>query len=167
MLNIVLYTPEIPENTGTIGRTCVATGTRLHLIEPLGFKLTAERIRRSGMDYWEKLDYVRYINYADFLEKNPGAVIYMASSKARHTYTEVSYKDGDYIMLGSEGGGIPEEILMANEERCIRIPMLEGTRCLNLSNSANVILYEALRQLGFPGLSGCGELDRHKWEEVL
>ena len=109
--NIVLYEPEIPSNTGNIGRTCVACGARLHLIEPLGFRLNEKEIRRAGMDYWKELDVTRYLNYEDFLEKNPGAVIYMASTKAPNVYTEVSYEDGCYLMFGKESAGIPEEIL--------------------------------------------------------
>ena len=116
MLNIVLLEPEIPANTGNIGRTCVATGTRLHLIEPLGFKLSEKALKRAGMDYWKDLDVTTYIDYRDFLEKNPGAKIYMATTKAQKTYTEVSYEPDCYIMFGKESAGIPEEILVENEE---------------------------------------------------
>ena len=140
-MHIVLHQPEIPGNTGNIGRTCVATGTPLHLIEPLGFRLDEKSIRRAGMDYWKDLDVRRYMNYADFLEKNPGARIWMATTKARKSYTEVTYGPEDYIMFGRESAGIPEEILVENEESCIRIPMLSAIRSLNLSNSAAVILY--------------------------
>ena len=146
-MHIVLHQPEIPGNTGNIGRTCVATGTPLHLIEPLGFRLDEKSIRRAGMDYWKDLDVRRYMNYAEFLEKNPGARIWMATTKARKSYTEVTYGPEDYIMFGRESAGIPEEILVENEESCIRIPMLSAIRSLNLSNSAAVILYEALRQV--------------------
>ena len=124
MLNIVLLEPEIPANTGNIGRTCVATGTRLHLIEPLGFKLSEKALKRAGMDYWKDLDVTTYIDYRDFLEKNPGAKIYMATTKAQKTYTEVSYEPDCYIMFGKESAGIPEEILVENEENCVRIPMI-------------------------------------------
>ena len=123
-LNIVLLEPEIPSNTGNIGRTCVAAGARLHLIEPLGFRLNEKSIRRAGMDYWEHLDVTRYIDYQDFLEKNPGARIYMATTKARRLYTDVKYEDDCYIMFGKESAGIPEEILLQNQERAVRIPML-------------------------------------------
>ena len=146
MLNIVLLEPEIPANTGNIGRTCVATGTRLHLIEPLGFKLSEKALKRAGMDYWKDLDVTTYIDYRDFLEKNPGAKIYMATTKAQKTYTEVSYEPDCYIMFGKESAGIPEEILVENEENCVRIPMIGDIRSLNLGNSVAVILYEALRQ---------------------
>ncbi|MBR6257071.1 MAG: tRNA (cytidine(34)-2'-O)-methyltransferase [Lachnospiraceae bacterium] len=163
-MNIILHEPEIPANTGNIGRTCVATGTRLHLIEPLGFKLTEYAVKRSGMDYWPQLDYVRYINYADFLEKNPGAKIFFATTKAKRTYCDVEYGPDDYIMFGKESHGIPEEILVDNEEYCIRIPMLPGTRSLNLSNSVNIVLYEALRQQGFKGMELTGQLHELEWK---
>lgn len=162
--NIVLYEPEIPSNTGNIGRTCVACGARLHLIEPLGFRLNEKEIRRAGMDYWKELDVTRYLNYEDFLEKNPGAVIYMASTKAPNVYTEVSYEDGCYLMFGKESAGIPEEILVENRENCVRIPMMEKIRSLNLGNSAAIVLYEALRQNGFAGLEKEGALHRLTWE---
>ena len=162
-MNIVRHEPEIPANTGNIGRSCVATGTRLHLIEPLGFKLTEYALKRSGMDYWPQLDYVRYINYADFLEKNKGARIFFATTKARRTYCDVEYGPDDYIMFGKESHGIPEEILVDNEEYCIRIPMLPGIRSLNLSNSVNIVLYEALRQQGFKGMELEGQLHELEW----
>ena len=123
-LNIVLFEPEIPANTGNIGRTCVATGTRLHLIEPLGFHLDEKSVKRAGMDYWEHLDVTRYINYEDFLEKNPGAKIYMASTKAPRCYTDVQYEPDCFIMFGKESAGIPEEILLQNQETAVRIPMI-------------------------------------------
>ena len=151
-MHIVLHEPEIPSNTGNIGRTCMATGTSLHLIEPLGFRLTDQAIRRSGMDYWYDLDVTRYINYEDFCQKHPGARIWYASTKAKHTYTEAAFGPDDYIMFGRESGGIPEGILHQNEEYCIRIPMGEDIRSLNLANSVAVVLYEALRQNGFPKL---------------
>ena len=163
-LNIVLLEPEMPANTGNIGRTCVATGTVLHLIEPLGFHLDDRSIKRAGMDYWHKLDVRRYINYEDFLEKNPGAVIYMATTKARKVYTQVSYEDGCYIMFGKESAGIPEEILKQNKERCVRIPMNEEIRSLNLSNSVAIMLYEALRQQGFKNMELTGDLHHLTWD---
>ncbi len=163
-LNIVLFEPEIPANTGNIGRTCVATGTRLHLIEPLGFQLNEKAIKRAGMDYWQELDVTRYINWQDFLAKNPQAKIYMATTKARHVYTEISYEPDCYLMFGKESGGIPEEILVENEETCIRIPMLDQIRSLNLSNSVAIVLYEALRQNRFQGMQTEGELHRLHWK---
>lgn len=162
-LNIVLFEPEIPANTGNIGRTCVATGTRLHLIEPLGFRLNEKSIKRAGMDYWEHLDVTRYINFEDFLEKNPEAKIYMATTKGRHVYTEVNYEPDCYMMFGKESAGIPEEILVNNPENCIRIPMLSEIRSLNLSNSVAVVLYEALRQNNFEHMKLEGQLTKYKW----
>ena len=164
-LNIVLYEPEIPANTGNIGRTCVATGTRLHLIEPMGFRLNEKSIKRAGMDYWDDLDVTRYIDYQDFLEKNPGAKIYMASTKAPQTYTEVQYEEDAYIMFGKESAGIPEEILKANPDTCVRIPMIGETRSLNLSNSVAIVLYEALRQNQFDHMKLQGELHRLRWDD--
>lgn len=162
-MNIVLFQPEIPANTGNIGRTCVATGTKLHLIEPLGFLLNDKTIKRAGMDYWEHLDVTRYMNFAEFLEKNPNAKIFMATTKAKHVYTDVEYDEDCYIMFGKESAGIPEEILVENEENCIRIPMLEQIRSLNLSNSVAVVLYEALRQTGFHKMQLEGQLHRLHW----
>ena len=123
-LNIVLYEPEIPSNTGNIGRTCAATNTRLHLIEPLGFRLSEKEIRRAGMDYWQELDVTRYLHWEDFLEKNPNAKIYMATTKARQTYTEVSYEPDCYLMFGKESAGIPEEILIRYPKQCIRLSLI-------------------------------------------
>ena len=162
-LNIVLFEPEIPANTGNIGRTCVATGTRLHLIEPLGFRLNEKSIKRAGMDYWEHLDVTRYINFEEFLEKNPEAKIYMATTKGQHVYTEVNYEPDCYIMFGKESAGIPEEILVKNPENCIRIPMLSEIRSLNLSNSVAVVLYEALRQNNFEHMKLEGQLTKYEW----
>lgn len=166
MLNVVLFQPEIPANTGNIGRTCVATDTRLHLIEPLGFRLNEKEIKRAGMDYWEHLDVIRYVNFEDFLEKNPNAKIWMATTKAKHVYTDVTYGPDDYIMFGKESAGIPEEILVENEETCIRIPMLPKIRSLNLSNSVSIVLYEALRQNNFSHMQMQGELHRLHWKEL-
>lgn len=163
-LNVVLFEPEIPANTGNIGRTCVATGTRLHLIEPLGFRLNEKNIKRAGMDYWEKLDVTRYLNYQDFLEKNPGAKIYMASTKAPRNYTEVSYEEDCYLMFGKESAGIPEEILLENQETAIRIPMMNDIRSLNLSNSVAIVLYEALRQNQFSHMQLEGHLTKYDWK---
>lgn len=165
MLNIVLHEPEIPANTGNIGRTCVATNTRLHLIEPLGFRLNEKNLKRAGMDYWKHLDVRTYIDYNDFLEKNPGAKIYMATTKAPKVYTEVNYEPDCYIMFGKESAGIPEEILKANPDTCVRIPMIGETRSLNLSNSVAIVLYEALRQNHFDHMKLEGQLHRLKWED--
>jgi len=164
-MNIVLHQPEIPANTGNIGRTCVATGTSLHLIEPLGFSLEEKMLKRAGMDYWGKLDVHRYINYEDFLEKNPGAKVWMATTKAKKCYTDVEFGPNDYIMFGRESAGIPEEILVDNEDTCIRIPMLDEIRSLNLSNSVAIVLYEGLRQQNFESMKTTGELHRLQWKE--
>ena len=167
-MHIILHQPEIPANTGNIGRTCVATGTGLHLIEPLGFRLDEKSIKRSGMDYWDKLDVTRYMNYDEFLSKHPGAKIWMATTKAKKVYTEADFGIDDFIMFGKESAGIPEEILVENEETCIRIPMLDQIRSLNLSNAVAIVLYEALRQNGFGSMQMEGELHRRSWgnEEV-
>ena len=162
-MNIVLYEPEIPANTGNIGRTCVATGTSLHLIKPLGFDISDKAVRRAGMDYWKELDLHVYENFEEFVEKNPGARIYMATTKARKAYTEVEYKGNDFIMFGKESAGIPEEILIKYEETSVRIPMIGEIRSLNLSNSVSIILYEALRQQDFEGMKLKGNLHRLKW----
>ncbi|MCQ2539049.1 MAG: tRNA (cytidine(34)-2'-O)-methyltransferase [Acetatifactor sp.] len=164
-MHIVLHQPEIPGNTGNIGRTCVATGTSLHLIEPLGFRLDEKSIKRAGMDYWQHLDVHRYMNYEEFKAMNPGAKIWMATTKAKRSYTEVTFGSDDYIMFGKESAGIPEEILVDNEETCIRIPMLPEIRSLNLSNSVAIVLYEALRQNGFASMQTEGELHRLHWKE--
>ena len=163
MLNIVLHEPEIPANTGNIGRTCVATNTRLHLIEPLGFRLNEKNLKRAGMDYWEHLDVRTYIDYNDFLEKNPGAKIYMATTKAPKVYTEVNYEPDCYIMFGKESAGIPEDILYDNHETAVRIPMINDIRSLNLSNSVAIVLYEALRQNNFGHMQLAGHLRTHEW----
>ena len=164
MLNIVLHEPEMPANTGNIGRTCVAAGARLHLIEPLGFRLDEKSLKRAGMDYWKDLDVKTYIDYEDFLGKNPGAKIYMATTKAEKTYTEVTYEPDCYIMFGKERAGIPEEILVKHKEESIRIPMVGDIRSLNLGNSVAIVLYEALRQNGFAGMCKEGHLHRLEWE---
>ncbi|MBR1439774.1 MAG: tRNA (cytidine(34)-2'-O)-methyltransferase [Lachnospiraceae bacterium] len=163
-MHIVLHQPEIPANTGNIGRTCVATGSSLHLIEPLGFHLDEKSIKRAGMDYWPKLDVSRYMNFAEFQEKHPGAKIWMATTKAHQVYSDVSFGPDDFIMFGKESAGIPEEILVDHEDTCIRIPMLEDIRSLNLSNAVAIVLYEALRQNQFHGLEEFGELHRMKWK---
>lgn len=164
IMNIVLLEPEIPSNTGNIGRTCVATGSSLHLIRPLGFSVDDKALRRAGLDYWKDLDVSYYDSFEEFLEKNPGAELYFATTKAEKAYDEVCYGENAYIMFGKESAGIPEEILVENRELCIRIPMKENTRSLNLSNSAAVVLYEALRQNGFKGLEKQGALHRLKWK---
>lgn len=164
MLNIVLHEPEIPQNTGNIGRTCVATGTRLHLIEPLGFSISDKAVKRAGMDYWEHLDVTVYEDYEDFCRRNPGAKVYMATTKGPNVYSDVSYEPDCYIMFGKESGGIPEKILVNNQENAIRIPMNPEIRSLNLANSVAIVLYEALRQNNFTGMQMEGQLREYKWK---
>lgn len=165
MLNIVLHEPEMPANTGNIGRTCVAAGARLHLIEPLGFSINDKMVKRAGLDYWDKLDVTVYDDFNDFCERNPGAKIYMATTKAHKTYTEVSYEPDCYIMFGKESAGIPEEILVDHEDTCLRIPMIGDIRSLNLSNSVAIVLYEALRQNNFDHMNQEGHLHRLEWHD--
>ena len=143
----------------------MATDTMLHLIEPLGFSLDEKHLRRAGMDYWKDLNVKTYINYQDFLDKNPGAKIYYATTKSRQSYTDVKYEPDCFIMFGKESAGIPEEILKENPETCVRIPMMGETRSLNLSNSVAIILYEALRQNDFPGFNLVGDLHRLSWDD--
>ena len=165
MLNIVLHEPELPANTGNIGRTCVAAGARLHLIEPLGFSINDKMVKRAGLDYWDKLDVTVYDDFNDFCERNPGAKIYMATTKAHKTYTEVSYEQDCYIMFGKESAGIPEEILVDHEDTCVRIPMIGDIRSLNLFNSVAIVLYEALRQNNFDHMNQEGHLHRLEWHD--
>lgn len=166
MITVVLHEPEIPQNTGNIGRTCVACGARLHLIEPLGFRLTEKALKRAGMDYWHELDVTTYVNYEEFLEKNPGAKIYFATTKGRRLYCDVSFEPDCFLMFGKESGGIPERILKEHPRECIRIPMLGETRSLNLSNAAAIVLYEALRQNNFANMKLEGELHGMCWEDA-
>ena len=163
MLNIVLHEPEMPANTGNIGRTCVAAGARLHLIEPLGFLLNEKMVKRAGLDYWDKLDVIVYDDWEDFKKKNPDAKIYMATTKANKTYCDVKYEPDCYIMFGKESAGIPEEILVEHEDTSIRIPMIGDIRSLNLSNSVAIVLYEALRQNNFDHMNCEGHLHRLHW----
>lgn len=164
-MNIVLLEPEIPQNTGNIGRTCCATGTKLHLIEPMGFRINEKSLKRAGMDYWENLDVTIYDSFRDFLEKNPEAKIWMATTKAPKRYTDVQFQENDFIMFGKESAGIPEEILVDHKDDCIRIPMNPEIRSLNLANSVAIVLYEALRQNEFAGMQMEGQLHRLEWKE--
>lgn len=152
-INIVLYEPEIPQNTGNISRTAAVTGAALHMIRPFGFEITDKHLKRAGLDYWDKLDVTYYDNYEDFLSKNPGAELYFFSAKGSLCYADVEYPDGAYLVFGKESVGLPDEVLMQNKDRCVRIPMLPTLRCHNLSNSVAIAVYEALRQSGFEGMS--------------
>lgn len=166
MFNIVLHEPEIPANTGNIGRTCVATGAKLHLIGPLGFSLDEKQLKRAGLDYWKDLDVTVYDDFNDFMKKNPDAKIYMATTKAVHVYSEVKYEPDCFIMFGKESAGIPEDILLQHKDTSIRIPMIGDIRSLNLSNSVAIVLYEAVRQNNFSHMQLEGQLHHHSWSEV-
>lgn len=162
-MNIVLLEPEIPDNTGNIGRTCVATGLSLHLIKPLGFDISEKAVRRAGLDYWKDLDLRVYENYDDFLQQNDNPPVIMATTKAEKKYTDITYDRDCYIMFGKESKGIPEELLVRAPQNCVRIPMRAGYRSLNLSNSVAIVVYEALRQNDFWNLETAGQLHRLHW----
>ena len=156
MFHIVLVEPEIPQNTGNIARTCAVTGAVLHLVEPLGFSIDDRQLKRAGLDYWHLLDVRRYANLDEFFEKNAQGRFFYLTTKAKHAYTDIAFQDGDYFLFGKETRGLPESLLMAHPERCIRIPMREGARSMNLSNLVAVTVFEALRQTGFAGLQEAG-----------
>lgn len=163
-LNIVLVEPEIPQNTGNIARTCAATGARLHLVKPLGFKIDDRKLKRAGLDYWWLLDITYYENLEDFFQKTKGPYYYF-STKARHVYSEIDYPDGCYLVFGKETAGLPEQLLHDNRETTVRLPMREEARSLNLSNSVAVGAYEVLRQWNFPNLKNYGNLTKMSWED--
>lgn len=158
MFNIVLVEPEIPANTGNISRTCAVTGATLHLIKPLGFDISDRQLKRAGLDYWQYLDITVYENLGEFFEKNAGGRFFFCTTKAKKSYADIEYKDGDYFIFGKETKGLPEELLAENMQSCIRIPMLETLRSLNLSNSVAIVVYEALRQTGFENMQMTGKL---------
>lgn len=164
VLNIVLVEPEIPQNTGNIARTCACTGARLHLVEPMGFKIDDKKLKRAGLDYWHMLDITYYSGLDEFFEKNKGPFYYF-STKAKNIHSDVEYPDNVYLVFGKETKGLPEELLLANPEQCVRLPMLNNARSLNLSNSVCVGVYEILRQWGYPKLECKGELTRYHWED--
>ena len=157
-LNIVLVNPQIPSNTGNIARTCAITGSILHLVKPLGFSLEDKYLKRAGLDYWSEVSVKIYEDLEDFIGKNKNGNFYYFTTKAKLRYSDVEYKDNDYLFFGSETKGLPEDLLRDNYDHSVRIPMRQKTRSLNLANSANIALYEALRQLDFPGLSHKGHL---------
>ncbi len=163
MFNIVLVEPEIPQNTGNIARTCAATGARLHLVKPMGFEINDKHLKRAGLDYWYLLDITYYENLDDFFEKNKDGRFFYSTTKAPKSYTEAEFSDNDYILFGKETKGLPEELLYKDRERCIRIPMIDEARSLNLSNSVAIVLYEALRQTGFKSLKEAGSLTKFEW----
>ena len=166
MFNIVLVEPEIPQNAGNIARTCAATGTKLHMIRPLGFEVSDKYLKRAGLDYWHLVDISYYDSFEELKEKYPESRFFYFTTKARHRHSDVSFQDGDFLVFGKETKGLPEELLMKNEETCLRIPMFADARSLNLSNSVAIAVYEALRQTDYDGLKEAGELHHHKWEEV-
>lgn len=163
-MNIVLLEPEIPHNTGNIGRSCVATNTTLHLIKPLGFKIDDKSLKRAGLDYWRLLDLKIYESYEEFLIKNNNPTVFMATTKSKKLYSDVSYKKDSFIMFGKESKGIPEKLLINNKDNCIRVPMFGKYRSLNLSNSVAILLYESLRQNNFLDFELEGELHNSSWE---
>ena len=164
-INIVLHEPEIPQNTGNIARTCAATGASLHLIRPLGFAIDDKKLKRAGLDYWHQLDITYYDGLDDFYAKNPNAHVFYFSTKAKHVYSEIKYPSPVFIMFGKETKGLPEELLHDNPDSCVRLPMRDGLRSLNLSNTVAVAVYEILRQRNFEGLKEAGELTRFSWNE--
>lgn len=162
-MHIVLLEPEIPQNAGNIARTCAATGCTLHIIKPWGFSLEDKYLKRAGLDYWNLLDICYYENFEDFRNKNFNGKIFMSTTKSRQTYVDVEYTKDSYIVFGRESSGIPEEILLNYKDTSVRIPMIEESRSLNLSNSVAIIIYEALRQQKFKGLLKEGQLHRYTW----
>ena len=164
-IHIVLHEPEIPQNTGNIARTCAATGASLHLIRPLGFSIDDRRMKRAGLDYWDKLDIQYYDGLEDFLSHHPSAPLYSFTTKAQRNYADIQYPDEVFLLFGKETRGLPEEFLLAHPDSCVRIPMLNHLRSLNLSNSVAIAVYEVLRQHDFDGLQEIGELHDHVWGE--
>lgn len=163
IINIVMVEPEIPQNTGNVARTCAATGARLHLVGPMGFKIDDKKLKRAGLDYWHFLDITYYESLDEFFERNSGEFFFF-TTKARNTYSDVSYPDGCYLFFGKETKGLPEELLLKNRERCVRLPMINGARSLNLSNTVAIATYEVLRQWDFPELENFGNLHNYSWD---
>lgn len=166
MFHIVLVEPEIPQNAGNIARTCAATGTALHMIRPLGFEVSDKYLKRAGLDYWNLVNISYYDSFEELREKYKNARFFYFTTKARRRHSDVKFQDGDFLVFGKETKGLPEELLMQNEETCLRIPMFSEARSLNLSNSAAIAVYEALRQTDYEGLLEEGELHNHKWSDV-
>lgn len=165
-LNIVLVEPQIPQNTGNIARTCAATGARLHLVEPMGFRVDDKKLKRAGLDYWYLLDITYYESWADFLEKNPDARCFFFTTKGRCRYSDPQYPDNAFLVFGREDAGLPEALLRQHPDDCVRLPMREEARSLNLSNTVAIGVYEVLRQWNFPALQWQGELHNGSWSEV-
>ncbi len=158
--------PEIAGNTGNVARTCAATGARLHIVKPMGFTIDDKKLKRAGLDYWHYLDITYYDNLEDFFNKNSGGNYFYFTTKGRCAHSDVSYPDNSFLLFGKETKGLPEELLIKNPERCVRIPMLGEIRSLNLSNSVAIAVYEALRQWNYPSLSNFGQLHNYKWENI-
>ena len=165
ILNIVMVEPEIPQNTGNVARTCAATGARLHLVGPMGFKIDDKKLKRAGLDYWNLLDITYYDSIEEFFAKNQGE-FYFFTTKGRSVYSDVSYPDNCYLFFGKETKGLPEELLMQYPDRCVRLPMMGEARSLNLSNTVAIATYEVLRQWNFPELQNFGQLHNYRWEDV-
>ena len=165
VLNIVMVEPEIPQNTGNVARTCAATGARLHLVGPMGFKIDDRKLKRAGLDYWHLLDITYYASLDEFFAKNQGEFFFF-STKAVHKHTDVRYPDNCYLFFGKETAGLPEALLFQNKDRCVHIPMLSEARSLNLSNSVAIGVYEVLRQWDYPSLSGEGRLRGYDWDSA-
>ena len=161
-INIVMVEPEIPQNTGNVARTCAATGARLHLVGPMGFKIDDKKLKRAGLDYWQYLDITYYENIEEFFAKKKGEFFYF-TTKALHNHSDIEYPDNCFLLFGKETKGLPEELLLQNRDRCVRIPMIEDARSLNLSNSVAIGVYEVLRQWDYPELQNFGQLHNYKW----
>ena len=159
-INIVLYSPEIPQNTGNISRTCAVTGASLHIIRPIGFEISDRTLKRAGLDYWDKLDVTYYDSYEDFLSKNTDARLYFFTAKGKRCYTDIDYPDNTYLVFGKESTGLPDDLVIENADMTVRIPMINDVRCLNLSNSVAIAVYEVLRQGGFEGFDMVGRLGK-------
>lgn len=164
IINIVMVEPEIPQNTGNVARTCAATGARLHLVGPMGFKIDDKKLKRAGLDYWQYLDITYYDSLEEFFSKNKGPFFFY-TTKGRCTHSDAEYPDGAYLVFGKETRGLPEELLLQNPDSCVRIPMAGGIRSLNLSNSVAIAVYEVLRQWNYPELQNFGQLHNYSWED--
>ena len=166
MFHVVLVEPEIPQNAGNIARTCAATGTVLHMVRPFGFEISDKYLKRAGLDYWNLVDIRYYDSFEQVQEKNPDGRFFFFTTKGRNRHSDVSFRDGDFLVFGKETKGLPEELLMKHKDTCLRIPMFGEARSLNLSNSVAVAVYEALRQTDYNGLLEVGELHEHSWSEI-
>ena len=166
VLNIVMVEPEIPQNTGNVARTCAATGARLHIVKPMGFTIDDKKLKRAGLDYWHYLDITYYESLDEFLEINKDAHLFYFTTKAQKAHSDVAFPENSFLLFGKETKGLPEELLIKNPERCVRIPMRDTIRSLNLSNSVAIAVYEVLRQWDYPELVNFGQLHNYKWENL-